>query len=623
MEKEQYEAQIKALKEEIELLKKKQTYEIKRQKYGLNWIDVPEAFEKDSENKIPVLEEVKEKSIKNDDGKPTHILIEGDNYHALQCLNYTHKGKVDVIYIDPPYNTGKEFRYNDVRFIKEYPDGTPVSINSPLRHSYWLSFMKKRLILAKNVLAKNGILFVSLDDNELANLKILCDSIFLEQNFLGILVQNKGNAQNDAKNIQKNHDYVLVYANNRKYENGKEQHIICTDNEELKEVFLDSENNQYYYKGAGIVTGGEGGTLNARENLGWSIYYREETNDAIGISDYNIELAKTSNTEKDVYKDNVELLNKGYKIIRPPKKGNKLGCWTWSLEKFNREKNHILINKTTNGYSVIKKEYVSSDEVFELDTKKFIKIKGLRNIKSIHNYSSSAGTTLLNDILGSKEFENPKNLNFIQFLIKSIHNKSSTILDFFAGSGTTLHATMKLNEEDGGNRQCILVQLNENNICEEVTYERNHRVMQGYTNSKGEQIPGLGNSLKYYKTAFIGQNNCKNANDDDRTELAKKAGCLLSLGENTLDEICSTEYYQLFTGSKEATAVYFTDDYEKFDEFKEKVAELATKYKKTFVYIFAWSSADDFAYEFEDVPNIQIKAIPLPILEIYKSIYNA
>ena len=107
MEKEEYEAQIKALKEEIELLKKKQTYEIKRQKYGLNWIDVPEAFEKDSENKIPVLEEVKEKSIKNNDGKPTHILIEGDNYHALQCLNYTHKGKIDVIYIDPPYNTGR------------------------------------------------------------------------------------------------------------------------------------------------------------------------------------------------------------------------------------------------------------------------------------------------------------------------------------------------------------------------------------------------------------------------------------------------------------------------------------------------------------------------------------
>ena len=156
----------------------------------------------------------------------------------------------------------------------------------------------------------------------------------------------------------------------------------------------------------------------------------------------------------------------------------------------------------------------------------------------------------------------------------------------------------------------------------DITYERNRRVMQGYTNSKGEQVPGLGNSLKYYKTAFIGQNNCKNANDDDRTELAKKAGCLLSLGENTLDEICSTEYYQLFTGSKEATAVYFTDDYEKFDEFKEKVAELAPKFKKTFVYIFAWSSADDFAYEFEDVPNIQIKAIPLPILEIYNSIYN-
>ena len=117
---EEYERQISALKAEVTELKKKLTSDIKRKPYGLTWLDVPEAFEEKSENSIPILEEVKDKAIKNDDGKPTHILIEGDNYHALTCLNYTHKGKIDVIYIDPPYNTGSDgFTYKDKRFLKE------------------------------------------------------------------------------------------------------------------------------------------------------------------------------------------------------------------------------------------------------------------------------------------------------------------------------------------------------------------------------------------------------------------------------------------------------------------------------------------------------------------------
>ena len=211
MEKEGYEAQIKALKEEIELLKKKQTYEIKRQKYGLNWIDVPEAFEKDSENKIPVLEEVKEKSIKNDDGKPTHILIEGDNYHALQCLNYTHKGKIDVIYIDPPYNTGSDgFIYKDARFLEEYPDGTEIPKDHPLRHSVWLSFMYKRLKIAKQLLSKDGIIFISIDDNEQANLKLLCDEIWGHNHFIAQFIwQKKTQPSFLSKEVANITEYIL------------------------------------------------------------------------------------------------------------------------------------------------------------------------------------------------------------------------------------------------------------------------------------------------------------------------------------------------------------------------------------------------------------------------------
>ena len=165
----QYKNKIAELEDEIKRLKEKETKKIKNTKYGLNWIDVPEAFEDESKNAIPILEEVKEKSIKNNDGKPTHILIEGDNFHALTCLNYTHAGKIDVIYIDPPYNTGNteedQFVYRDERFIKEFPNGMPVPKEHPLRHSYWLSFMAKRLKLAKNLLSNKGILFISIDDN--------------------------------------------------------------------------------------------------------------------------------------------------------------------------------------------------------------------------------------------------------------------------------------------------------------------------------------------------------------------------------------------------------------------------------------------------------------------------
>lgn len=182
---------IDELHRQIKELEKKVAYlntQLKQEnRFGLQWIDVPEAFEAESENKIPILEEVPELAITNDDGKPTHILIEGDNYHALTCLNYTHHGKVDVIYIDPPYNTGSDgFTYKDKRFLDRFPDGAKLPTSHPLRHSSWLSFMEKRLKLAKELLSEKGLIFISIDDNEFAHLRSLCDRIFYPQNFAGV-----------------------------------------------------------------------------------------------------------------------------------------------------------------------------------------------------------------------------------------------------------------------------------------------------------------------------------------------------------------------------------------------------------------------------------------------------
>src|SRR3989344_670143 len=176
----------------------------KRKKYGIVWEDKPEQVAELCKEKLPILEEDKKKEIKTDVKKPTNILIEGDNYHALSVLNYTHKGAIDVIYIDPPYNTGNEgFVYND----------RVVDKNDSYRHSKWLSFMAKRLKLARPLLKQNGIIFISIDNNEQSQLKLLCDEIFDEKNFIGqIIIQSNPRGSQASMHLADVHEYVLVYA---------------------------------------------------------------------------------------------------------------------------------------------------------------------------------------------------------------------------------------------------------------------------------------------------------------------------------------------------------------------------------------------------------------------------
>ena len=143
-------------------------------------------------------------------------MIEGDNYHALKCLNYTHKGKIDVIYIDPPYNTGSDgFTYKDKRFLSQFPDGTTIPKEHPLRHSTWLSIMSKRLELAKNLLSEKGVIFISIDDNEQANLKLLCDQIFGEECFVSdVIWQNSIQPKGYLGSVSMQHNYMLIYSRN-------------------------------------------------------------------------------------------------------------------------------------------------------------------------------------------------------------------------------------------------------------------------------------------------------------------------------------------------------------------------------------------------------------------------
>ena len=503
-------------------------------------------------------------AIHNNDGKPTHILIEGDNFHSLTCLNYTHHGKIDVIYIDPPYNTGNDdFVYRDKRFLEEYPDGSLVKANHPLRHSAWLSFISRRLRMARELLTDKGVVFISIDDNEQAHLKLLCDEIFGSNNFVANLVwKSKSGGANDSKYIAVDHEYVLCYG--KKASNL--QPFMDNRAEVTTSYNLEDENGKY--------------ALDRLDKQ--SIRYSESL-------DYEI-----IGPDGQSY----------YPKHRNPERPN--ATWRWSKETVSARYNELVFKNGciyTKNYQ--KNENISRSLLYE---ERFGRTR--------------TGKTELAAVDSNLIFSSPKPSKLISHLINitsSQKKDSLIILDFFAGSGTTLHATMQLNDEDGGKRQCILCQLNEADICREVTYERNRRVINGYINSRNEEVAGLGNSLKYYRTAFVGKNQPKAATDDDKLVLAKKAGCLLSLAENTLYETEVTDYYQIFNDEKGRwTCIYFQEDYSRFEEFRKKV--LAFDGKEKSVYVFCWTDGAEFAAEFEFEKNVTVKSIPQPILDIYKSL---
>ena len=568
-----HELEKQVLRLQTELKKNSET------QYGLRWMDVPEAFEAEAENAIPTLEEVPGKAISNDDGKPTHILIEGDNFHALTCLNYTHKGQIDVIYIDPPYNTGSDgFVYKDKRVLDKFPDGTTVPADHPLRHSYWLSFMHKRLELAKNLLSERGVIFISIDDNEQANLKLLCDQVFGEENFVANLIwQKKFSPQNDSKWFSDNHDFIICIA--RKKENWHPNLLNRNDN------------------------------TNSR--------YSNPDNDPRGP------WASTDLAVKTYSKDyDYPITTPSGKIVSP----SNGRCWMTSKERMQEliADNRIWFGKTGNNMPRYK--------TFLSEVQQGIVPLSIWMYNEVgHNQSAKQE---LKQIFFDRHlpFETPKPVSLLQRIIQISSQKSSTILDFFGGSGTTMHATMQLNEEDGGHRQCILVQQNENNICEAVTYERNKRVMQGYTNAKGEAVVGLGNSMKYYRTAFVGEHKITDITDADKVALTQKAGCLLALGENTLEEIKTAKSYQIFQlrkGDKPTndfgyTAVYFSGNLMHFADFRREIEQIqaANPLTRIAVYVFTWGDPSVFENEFDDLSGITIKPIPQPILEIYQNIHQ-
>ena len=547
-----------------------------QKKYGLVWEDKPEEIEARLQDELPVLEEVADRAIISDDAAaPNHILIEGDNLEALTALSYTHNGKIDVIYIDPPYNTGnKDFVYNDSYVDRE--DG--------YRHSKWLSFMSKRLKIAKGLLSDKGVIFISIDDNEQAQLKMLCDEIFGERNFVAKCVWQSTAGSNTGSDIVTVTEYVFVYCTCREY--CQFDGILSSESAFKYSDEHEKERGKYSLD-----------KLDRRRVAG---HYSEALNFPIQMPDGTVRYPG-GRSEKST---------EGWNYL-----------WSKTKVQWGIDNGFIVFKKSKGVWNVYNKRYSRIDNSGNPIERSI----PFRNLISSDAFNTAQGTAEITSIFGVRTFDFPKPSKFIKQLLEiSVRtHKDATILDFFAGSGTTLHATMQLNSEDGGHRQCILVTNNENGICENVTYERNKRVIQGYTTPKGEQVPGLTrNTLRYYKTRFVSRDKtAKNlrlltALSTDMLCIRNNAYTELPFAGRNINKRIA-RYFESADGTRRMLVIY---QEEAIDALVQLIGTLPQRDDKLMVYVF---SPNGYAYddEFEDVADsVKLCAIPDAILNAYRRV---
>ncbi len=553
-----------------------------QKKYGIVWEDSPEDVEENLRNNVPVLVEDKDRAIiSNADNAPNHILIEGDNLEALTALSYTHEGKIDVIYIDPPYNTGnKDFVYNDSFVDSE--DG--------YRHSKWLSFMNRRLRIARKLLSENGILLVSIDYYSFAQLKLLCDDIFEHSsnpdqwNFMECLIFNKQHSQQQGM-FKRYHEYVYVYANNRKnVSNVLSEESGIIEAGAIKKISKKNPSSDFHFPAGMKFEAPDGTTITGTYG----------------------------DSEKMIIKEGVLCAENGktkYPVVIEAGWTQKKQMESWLLGEDTID---------TKGQKILE---------FFFNSKGKLKCRKERGIVTPPSFLPEFGmgseqTAHLESIMGKSGcFTNPKPVDMIKLFSGWFCPKNGIILDFFAGSGTTMEATMQLNAEDGGHRQCILCTNNENNICEEVTYERNKRVINGYTTPKGVEVEGLhDNSLRYYKIKDVPR-------DSSTTGLKKLMSAstdLLCIKNDLYEEQSVFGNIKL----RKNIARYFDDGKQKMliiykvDAIESIVEEIKKMPADTFIKVYVFST-NNYAMDadFEEVSDkVFLCALPAAIYNAYRKV---
>ncbi len=502
---------------EIERLKKELK---KRKKYGLVWEEKPEEVVEMCKEKLPVLKEVKNKEIITDKDKPVNLLIEGDNYHALSVLNYTHAKKVDVIYIDPPYNTGnRDFIFND-RYVDR---------EDAYRHSKWLAFMEKRLELARNVLKDSGTIFISIDDNEFQNLRLLMNNIFGEDNVEIMVWRKSGDGRygkmKNTTTFRNDHEYILVA---HRGESKLSKIKIYPDfNSKPKK-----EGNRYYW--VGYIARGERGTNKAHKN-----YYSVRAPNG-----------KTFSAQFELNKE---------EFLELDRKGGIY--WTKSGTPYRKI------------YTDEHREIVCSSILLDVG-------------------GTYEGKVDINNVFGIKEtqdapFNNPKPVNLIKRLLDLSTSENSIVLDFMAGSGTTGQAVLEFNRDRGGKRQFILCTNNENDIATNVCYPRIKKVIGGYKNLKSEKVAGLGGNLKYFRTDFVDYDE---PTDGNKIKLTAEATEMLCVKEGTFEKILDQKNFKIFKNTNHCTGIIF--DQVAIPAFKKAIKDIKGKFS-VYVFSLGDETFDD------------------------------
>lgn len=530
----------------------------RRKKYGLVWEDKPEDVVEQCKKELPVLEEVKGKAIEKDKALPTNLFIEGDNYHALSVLNYTHAGKIDVIYIDPPYNTGaKDWKYNN-RYVDE---------NDTYRHSKWLSMMNNRLKLARNLLKKDGVLICTIDKNENATLLMLLAEIFPGHEVTSVVIEHNPKGL-PSRNFSYSHEYA---------------HFVIP-----KGLSVIGKNPETKIDTRNLRRAGRASYRNERPTMFYPIYIKDGKVTRVGgVPDKSFHPSKRA-----VACENGEI------EVWPIDDRGKERRWHFGLDSIADHLERIEIKQKNDDFQLsvtaVPARYKTVWTGGELDAGKY-------------------GTTLVKDLIGV-EFPFPKSLFATAKTLETvIHGRTNAlVLDFFAGSGTTAHAVIMMNKKYKSNHQFIICTNNENGIAEKICYPRIKSVIEGVDSLR--DITGLPSNLRYFKTEFV---SASKVSDDTRRALVKKSTEMICIRENTFDKIHDKIVYKIYKDTNHTTGILF--DLGAINEFKDTLREQKLP---AHIYVFSLSNdtyTSDFS---DLKLKHKLCPIPESILEVYRKLFK-